>query len=136
MKTFLGLVGMIMGITFVSCQVSDTPPPSEPVTTSEIRIPDSPGVSGFTTDKPAGEGSAGAIVPTPSKAAGSQLGGAGTAVTISAVNVRKGPGKTFEVSRVLRAGEQVAIQSCKLGWCKIAESEYVGERLLKRDLNN
>ena len=48
------------------------------------------------------------------------------------LNVRKGPSTEEPVVRKLSAGDQVEALSCEKSWCKIAESEFVSEKFLKK----
>lgn len=98
-------------------------------------IPDIPGDSGESAEKPAGTGQAGEVAeksqPNVEAARASQptAGEPGT-VNSGALNVRSGPGMKYEVVRVLQKGEKVTLSDCGAVWCKIADGQYVSRRFI------
>lgn len=60
-------------------------------------------------------------------------GGGNNAVATTSVNVRSGPGTSYPVVDVLRAGQSVRISRCTGGWCSIDQrgpSGWVSQRYL------
>lgn len=61
--------------------------------------------------------------------------GAGNAVATSNVNVRRGPGTSYAVVDVLRAGQSVRISNCSGNWCWVnhgGPSGWVSQNFLSR----
>lgn len=124
---------------------TDDSAPQEPVAaTDEAKppVPDQPGGnSGETKDKPAGEGAAGqaaapaAPAPAPEKSvpppAPAVAAGSTMMVNIAFLNVRKGPSMKDEKLRIVKQGDKLQVQGCKLGWCQIGAAEYVGQKFLQ-----
>ncbi|MEN9834016.1 MAG: Bacterial domain [Pseudomonadota bacterium] len=122
-----------------SCS-NDDQAAKEPVS-AEAKAPDAPGAdSGEGVAKPAGVGSVDAA------AAGTEKSEPATDIAKDAVpspvvaftvkpkqlNVRKGPSTDEPVVRKLNQGDTVEALSCEKSWCKIAETEFVSERFLKK----
>ncbi len=126
-----------VGFFLTGCTGGDTAP-SEPVANDQAApsIPDSPGESGESTEKPAGAGEAGATLPATEKsqpnveAANRSAPPAAGTVNSGALNVRSGPGMKFEVLRVLKKGEAVNATECGIVWCKIGEGQFVSKKYL------
>ncbi len=127
------LAGILLMSSMSACTNGKSAGSSEVVAPDNdaIKVPDAPGVAGTTPDKIAGEGTAApqAALQSPDKK--EKL--ATTATTSSELNVRKGPGMSQEVVRILKKGEKVQILTCKSSWCQISEGEFVGEKFLIRD---
>jgi hypothetical protein len=110
---------------------------SEPVGPDETppAIPDAPGESGESAEKPAGAGEAGTDeLPETEKSkpnidAAKGAAGSGT-VDTGALNVRSGPGMKHDVVKVLMRGEKVSVSECGDVWCKIGEGQYVSKKFL------
>ena len=127
----------VAGFFLTGCTGSDTAA-TEPVTNDQgsPTIPDTPGESGESTEKPAGAGEAGATLPATEKsqpnvevANRSALPAAGT-VNSGALNVRSGPGMKFGVVRILKKGEAVNATECGVVWCKIGDGQFVSKKFL------
>ncbi len=122
-----------------SCS-SDEQQGKEPVA-AEAKAPDAPGAdSGEGAGKPAGVGSVDAA------AAGTEKSEPATDLAKDSVpspvvafivkpkqlNVRKGPSTEEPIVRKLSQGDKIEALSCEKSWCKIADSEFVSERFLKK----
>ena len=119
----------VMALPVVAC--SGDPAPTDPVVAGDAAIPDAPGSSGETTEKPAGEGQAGeaAAVAAPKKAEASASDE--KIVAAGALNVRNAPTMTGAVVRTLSKGAKVQATNCAKGWCQIGEGEFVGAKHLQ-----
>ena len=51
-------------------------------------------------------------------------------VTVSHLNVRKGPGMKHGKVRVLKKGDAVSPQECKGSWSQIGSNEFVAKKYL------
>jgi hypothetical protein len=137
MKRFFACVAAI-GFILTGC-TDGANTPTEPVANDQSApsIPDSPGESGESAEKPAGAGEAGAKeLPATEKsqpnldAANRSASTAPGTVNSGALNVRSGPGMKFDVIKVLQKGEAVTATDCGVVWCKIGEGQYVSKKFL------
>lgn len=138
MKNFFAFV-VAVGIILTGCTDGGSAP-TEPVANDQSTpsIPDSPGESGESAEKPAGAGEAGTkdlpatekSQPNLEAAKGSAASTAAGTVNSGALNVRSGPGMKFEVIKVLQKGESVTATDCGVVWCKIGEGQYVSKKFL------
>ncbi len=136
----LRLCAVLMLMLSWSCS-GDDKAAEEPVKpTEEAKIPDSPGDTAATAEKPAGEGAATpAEEPAPVEKSTSPVaevkevgtGGGDMTVTAGALNVRSGAGMKNGVVRVLKKGEKVTTAGCSKGWCKLGEGEFASAKYLK-----
>ncbi|MBM4251149.1 MAG: SH3 domain-containing protein [Deltaproteobacteria bacterium] len=133
-------LGLLMSLILPWSCSNDDQAAKEPVST-EAKAPDAPGAdSGEGVAKPAGVGTVEAVAASAEKsepatdvakdAVPSPV--AAFIVKPKQLNVRKGPSTDDPVVRKLNQGDKVEALSCEKSWCKIAESEFVSERFLKK----
>ncbi len=157
-KWLLGTAFASMAVGLGGC-AEDQPPVQDPTAAggtpasaeAASKLPDMPGGSGETKDKPAGQGQANpavAAMPTapdkgqpkvevPIKAGKSaanavNLKAGEASVEVPVLNVRGGVGTKNPVKRTLKKGEKVTIKECKAGWCQIGDGEWASGRFLKQ----
>ena len=61
-----------------------------------------------------------------------------SAITITNVNLRNGPGLSYPVLLTIKAGTRIEIETCAGGWCRLRDgaSCYVSQPHLKMQRNN
>ncbi len=127
-RCFLGLLGGLWGLCFVSCATSE-----DQKAVSENLAPDTPEVAGETPPKQPGISAQPEATETESKqdAPKSDETSAKRVVTTWSLRVRSGPSMTFPVVDYLKKGDQVEpLGRENLIWVKIGEHRYVSSKHL------
>jgi uncharacterized protein YgiM (DUF1202 family) len=131
-------LGILLSLMLTWSCSEDGQTAKEPVAV-EQKAPDAPGAdAGEGVSKAAGVGAADAVTAEKSEPAVDSAKEAVPATVAAFVvkskqlNVRKGPSTEEPVVRKLSAGDKVEALSCEKSWCKIAESEFVSEKFLKK----